>query len=199
MKADLPKICLIISSKEIPHKTEHALKSGIKWIQYREKDLSRKEILSYAFQIKNLTSKYGAILTINDYLDIALITEAEGVHLGQEDLPIEVAKKIFSGIIGISTHNLHEAFEAQNGGSDYIGFGPIFRTITKKNALEPIGCDMLSLLCAKIDIPILAIGGINIYNMEKIKETGCRHVAVSSGILEGDMDINLEKFLKVFI
>jgi thiamine-phosphate pyrophosphorylase len=195
----LPPICLIISSKEIPEKAEIALKSGIKWIQYREKDLPRKDILENAFRIKEIISKYDGILTINDHVDIAIVTESEGIHLGQDDLPIDATKKIFSGIIGISTHNLHEALEAKKGGANYIGFGPMFRTITKKNALAPRKSYMLSLVCKKIDIPVLAIGGINVYNINMIKETGCRYVAVSSGILRDDMKRNIEKFLKVFM
>jgi thiamine-phosphate pyrophosphorylase len=195
----LPPICLIISSKEIPEKAEIALKTGIKWIQYREKDLPRKDILENAFRIKEIISKYDGILTINDHVDIAIVTESEGIHLGQDDLPIYAAKKIFSGIIGISTHNLQEADEAKKGCADYIGFGPMFRTITKKDALEPRECYMLSLVCKKMDIPVVAIGGINVYNINMIKETGCRYVAVSSGILQGDMKTNIEKFLKVFM
>lgn len=198
MSLELPPVCLIISSQEIPHKAEIALRSGIKWIQFREKYLSRKALLEKAYQIKELTTKYNAILTINDYVDIALITQAEGVHLGQDDLPFEAAKKIFSGIIGISTHNLKEAQEAEKMGADYIGFGPIFHTTTKKDAVEPRGIDMLSFICKKINIPVVAIGGIKVENLEQLKNSGCKSIAVASGILEGDIEKNIMFFLKFF-
>ncbi len=194
----LPSICLIVSSNEIFSKVEIALKAGIKWIQFREKELSRKEIFYFALKLRDLTFQYNALLTINDYLDIAIACQADGVHLGQDDLPLEAAKKIFSGIIGISTHNLQEALKAQKKGAHYIGFGPIFRTLTKKDALEPRGCDMLSLIQKKIQIPVFAIGGINLENIEKIIECGCTHIALSSGILSGDVEGNIEKFTKVF-
>lgn len=195
---ELPSICVIISSKELPEKLEILLKAGIRWIQYREKDLPRKEIVEKAFQVRYFTHKYRALLTINDYLDIAIAVKADGVHLGQDDIPLEVAKKIFSGIIGISTHNLQEAHKAQNGGASYIGFGPVFYTTTKDNALEPRGYDMLSLICKKISIPVVAIGGIKKEKLVKLRASGCRYIAVASGILEGDVMENAKAFLKVF-
>ncbi len=193
----LPSICLIASSKDFP-KIEIALKAGIRWIQFREKDLSRKEILQYAYQLRDITSKYNCLLTINDYTDIAIAVKADGVHVGQDDLPVEVAKKIFSGIIGLSTHNIEEAIDAQQKGVDYIGFGPIFYTKTKKEALAPRGLDMLSFILTNVKIPVLAIGGIKSENLGELKEIGCSYVAVSSGILEGDVVKNVEKFFKIF-
>lgn len=196
---EFPSICVIVSSKEVPEKLEILLKAGIRWIQYREKDLPRKEIIEKAFQVRDLTHRSRALLTINDYLDIAIAVEADGVHLGQDDIPLEVAKKIFSGIIGISTHNLQEAYEAQNGGASYIGFGPVFHTTTKKNALEPRGYDMISLICKKINIPVVAIGGIKKEKLTDLRALGCRYIAVSSGILEGNIIENVKAFLKIFL
>jgi thiamine-phosphate pyrophosphorylase len=198
IKADIPSVCLIISSREIPQKLETALISGIKWIQYREKELPRKEILKNAILARDLTVKYGCLLTVNDYVDIAIAVEADGVHLGQEDIPLEVAKKIFNGIIGISTHNLEEAVEAEKNGADYIGFGPVFATKTKKNALAPRDINMVSFICKKISIPVILIGGIRGESLNFLYEKGCRYVAVSSGILDGDMARNIEEFLKFF-
>jgi len=195
---ELPSICLIVSSKEIPEKLEIALKAGIKWIQYREKELPRKEILKYAFWVKEITKHYNALLTINDYLDIAIAIKADGIHLGQDDLPIEVAKKFFSGIIGISTHNLEEALDAQKKGAHYIGYGPIFYTTTKKDALEPKGYDMLSLICKKIKVPVVAIGGIKKQHLKDLKAMGCKYVAIASGILVGDVKSNVKDFLELF-
>ncbi|MCS7203441.1 MAG: thiamine phosphate synthase [Thermodesulfovibrio sp.] len=194
----LPSICLIVSHKEIPKKTEEALKAGVRWIQYREKELSRRETLYYSYKVRELTEKYNALLTINDYLDIAILVESQGLHLGQEDLPVEVAKKFFSGLIGLSTHDLKEAEEAVVKKADYIGFGPIFFTTTKKDALEPRGIDMLSLILKKVKIPVVAIGGIQKENLDELKNIGCKHIAVASGILEGDVIKNVEFFLKFF-
>ena len=194
---ELPSVCLIASSKDFP-KIELALKAGIRWIQLREKDLPRKKILQYAYQFRDITSKYNCLLTINDYADVAIAVEADGVHVGQDDLPAEVIKKIFPGIIGVSTHNLKEAIEAQQKGADYIGFGPIFHTTTKKDALEPRGLNMLFFILKSIKIPVLAIGGIKYEKLDKLKEFGCRYVAVSSGILEGDVVKNVDNFLKFF-
>lgn len=196
-KPEIPQICLIFSINQTIEKLKIALKSGIKWIQYREKDLSRKEILKQAFYLRDLTNQYNALLTINDYLDIAIAIEADGVHLGQDDLPIEVAKRFFSGIIGISTHNLKEAVKAQESGADYLGFGPIFKTTTKKDAIEPRGIDMLSFIQKKVNLPVVAIGGINVDNIISIKKVGCNFVAVSSGILEGDVEKNVIRFIKI--
>lgn len=194
----LPSICLIISSKEISEKLEIALKAGIRWIQYREKELPRKKVLEDAFHVRKITKHYNTLLTINDYLDIAIAVKADGVHLGQNDLPIEVAKKFFSGIIGISTHNLEEALDAQKKGAHYIGFGPIFQTTTKKDALEPQGYDVLSLICKKIDIPVVAIGGIKKEHLKDLKAVGCKYVAAASGILTGEVKSNVEDFLSIF-
>ncbi len=195
---ELPSICLIVSSKEISEKLEIAIKAGIKWIQYREKELPRKKVLEYAFHARKITKHYNTLLTINDYLDIAIAIKADGVHLGQDDLPIEVAKKFFSGIIGISTHNLEEALDAQKKGAHYIGYGPIFHTTTKKDALEPRGYDMLSLICKKIDIPVVAIGGIKKKHLKDLKAMGCKYVATASGILAGEVKSNVEDFLNIF-
>lgn len=198
IKNKLPPICLILSSKDIPDKAEIALKSGIKWVQLREKELSRKTILYSALKLKDLTIKYNSLLTINDYLDIAIASQAEGIHLGQDDLSIDIAKKLFSGIIGISTHNIEEALEAEKASANYIGFGPIFKTFTKKDALEPRGVSVLSLIQKKIKIPVVAIGGITSDNLEKILESGCKNIAVSSGILLGDIRENIKKFMSIF-
>lgn len=198
IKPELPSICLIISSKDVPEKLNIALKSGIKWVQYREKELPRKEIVKQAFQLREITYKYKALLIINDYLDIAIATESDGVHLGQKDLPLCAAKKIFSGIIGISTHNLQEAVEAQKGGADYVGFGPVFHTTTKKDALEPRGVNVLYWVGQKIKIPVVAIGGIRIENLKEIKKAKCKYIATASGILNGKIDENLKKFMQFF-
>lgn len=193
----LPQICLIVSSQAVPEKVERALKSGIRWIQYREKSLSRKEIFKYAEILRKITFKYNSLLTINDHLDIAIAVAADGVHLGQDDFPASQAKKIFSGIVGLSTHTLEEVMEAQESGVDYIGFGPMFPTTTKKDALVPRSLIVLESVIKKSSIPVLPIGGIKRENLELLLERGITHIAVSSGILEGDISKNIENFIKL--
>src|SRR5512137_1497181 len=111
--------------------TKLVLDAGIGLIQYRAKDLTRRDIYSEAGRLRELTRQYNAALIINDHPDIALATDADGVHLGQDDLPLPEARKLMGRkIIGISTHDLEQAKEAEAGGADYIGFGPIFFTST---------------------------------------------------------------------
>ncbi|MEJ2684260.1 MAG: thiamine phosphate synthase [Candidatus Sulfobium sp.] len=118
-----------------------ALKGGVRFIQYRDKDRTRKEIYYEAVRLREMTLSAGAVLIINDHADIALAVNADGVHLGQDDLPLKEARKIMGDrIIGISTHDLEQAEEAQSGGADYIGFGPVFETLTK-DAGNPKGID----------------------------------------------------------
>ncbi|MDO8746836.1 MAG: thiamine phosphate synthase, partial [Thermodesulfovibrionales bacterium] len=116
------------------------LSSGVQWIQYREKDKSRRDIYREALMLRELTDKFRASLIVNDYTDIAIAVNADGVHLGQKDLPLKEARKIFGEekIIGISTHSIEQAIEAEQGGASYIGFGPIFHTATK-DAGKPKG------------------------------------------------------------
>ena len=149
--------------------------------------------------LRKLTNKFGAVFIVNDYIDIALAVNADGVHLGQKDLPLKEARKIFCGrekIIGISTHSIEQAIEAEQGGASYIGFGPIFHTKTK-DAGEPKGIEMLKEVKRHIKIPVIAIGGINIENLRSVIDSGADAVAVSSAIIQGDIAENITCFLKV--
>jgi thiamine-phosphate pyrophosphorylase len=173
------------------------LGAGVKWIQYREKSKPRREIYNEAKLLRKLTNEFGAVLIVNDYTDIALAVNADGVHLGQEDLPLKEARKILGKgkIIGASTHNIEEAIAAEAGGADYIGFGPIFPTVTK-DAGEPRGINMLREVKSRVSIPVVAIGGINIENLKSVMDTGTDAVAVASAILSGNISENIKNFLK---
>lgn len=171
------------------------LKSGIKWVQYRDKHTTKKMIYENALEIRKLTAAFSACFIVNDYADIALAVDADGVHLGQEDLPLDEAKKIMGDkIIGISTHTLKQALEAEIGGADYIGFGPVFHTFTK-NAGAPKGLTLLKVIKDSVKIPVIAIGGINSSNVTSVFTTGCDGVAASSGLLSGDIAENVRRFL----
>lgn len=184
--------CLIL--KEI---VTVVLSAGVRCIQYREKDKARRDIYREALMLRKLTDKFGAVLIVNDYTDIALAVNADGVHLGQSDLPLKEARKIFGGkkIIGISTHSIEEAIAAETGGADYIGFGPMFLTETK-DAGKPKGVRALKKIKKLIKIPVVAIGGIKAENLESVIDSGADAVAVSSGILSGDIYDNINLFLK---
>lgn len=183
-------------SKAITEIIEAALRAGVKWVQYREKNRSRKAIYNEALRIRELTAGYGARLIINDHADIAVAVGADGLHLGQDDLPLKEAVKICGEmIIGISTHSLQEAVAAEEAGADYIGFGPIFHTDTK-DAGVPAGLAALREIKSNIKIPVVAIGGISLLNLASVLETGVEAVAAASAIIKGDVYENAENFIR---
>ena len=176
--------------------TRQALSGGIKAIQLREKDRSKKEIFIEALVLKKLTTKYNATFIINDHIDIALAVNADGVHLGQEDMPLPEARKIIGSkkIIGISTHSLRQAQKAEKEGADYIGFGPIFHTGTK-DAGKPKGLKALQKISEHINVPIVAIGGITSGNIKEVLMSGADAAAIASGILRGNIRENTLNYL----
>lgn len=178
---------------------KRVLDGGIRWVQLREKTLPRREVFYLAEKLRKLTWQYEAALIINDYPDIVLATDAEGVHLGQEDLPIEEARKVVGEkIIGISTHSIEEALEAESRGADYIGFGPVYGTSTKKDALAPRGLEALKAVSEIVSIPVVAIGGIKLENLKEVLSNGASAVAVASGILStNDPKSQAEEFVKI--
>ncbi|ADB57866.1 thiamine phosphate synthase [Archaeoglobus profundus] len=160
---------------------EAVLRVGVRFIQFREKNMSARQMFSVAKNLRKLTWEYSATLIVNDRVDLALAVEADGVHLGQDDLPFEVVKDIFDGIVGVSTHSVDEAKKAERY-IDYISAGPVFRTTTKKNAKEPIGLEGLRRIVSSVKKPVVAIGGINKFNIEDVLKTGVKGVAVISAI-----------------
>jgi thiamine-phosphate pyrophosphorylase len=171
------------------------LESGIRWVQYRVKDKTRRDIFFEALKLREITRTFKACLIVNDYADIALAVDADGVHLGQDDLPLREARRIMGDkIIGISTHSVVEALEAERDGADYIGFGSVFPSTTKAVG-APKGLEWLKTVINAVTIPVVAIGGIKPDNVLSVFETGCDGVAVSSGLLEGDIKWNAQRFL----
>jgi thiamine-phosphate pyrophosphorylase len=173
-----------------------ALEAGVKWVQYRDKERSRRKIYEESLKLRSITKNFGALFIINDHPDIALAVKADGVHLGQDDLPLLEARKIMGKekIIGISTHSAEQAINAGKDGADYIGFGPVFRTLTK-DAGSPKGIEMLRKIKNLVRIPVVAIGGINLDNIRSVIEAGTDAVAVASAILTGDIENNIKRFL----
>ncbi len=167
---------------------EKALKGGIKAIQLREKAMTTKELYRVAKNLRKLTHDYDALLFINDRLDVAIAADADGVHVGQEDLPPESFRDSFDGIIGVSAHTAEEAMSAEPF-ADYLGVGPVFSTTTKKDAKEPLGISGLREIVNSTILPVIAIGGINHNNVREVLVTGVAGVAVVSAIASA---INIE-------
>ncbi|MCC6347209.1 MAG: thiamine phosphate synthase [Nitrospirales bacterium] len=171
------------------------LESGVRWVQYREKGRTKRDRYGEALELRELTRCFGACFIVNDEADLALAVDADGVHLGQDDLPLAEARKIMGDrIIGISTHSLREAVGAERGGADYIGFGSIFSTTTKEVG-APQGIEALREIRAAVEIPVIAIGGINAGNADSVFAAGCDGVAVSSGLFCGDLEENAKRLL----
>jgi thiamine-phosphate diphosphorylase len=145
-----------------------------------------------------IAKKFDATLIVNDHPDIALAADADGVHLGQDDLPVKEARKIMgkNRIIGISTHTVEQARDADRDGADYIGFGPVFHTTTK-DAGRPKGIEMLREIKRQVRIPVVAIGGITTENIRPVLEAGADAVAVASAMLRGDIEENTKRFLEI--
>lgn len=163
--------------------TRRALEGGATTIQLRMKNAPTRRMLEVGKELRRLTDEYDTLFIVNDRIDVALATGADGVHLGQEDMPIEIAREIVGDmIIGISASNLKEAKEAERKGADYIGAGSVFPTSTKEDA-KYLGLNGLKEIVENVDIPIVAIGGINHDNVEKVLEIGVQGIAVISAIM----------------
>lgn len=171
-----------------------ALDGGVRFIQLREKDLSGKEFFCLAKELRELTSKYSAKLLINDRVDVALAVGADGVHLGRQSMTaqdVRRAVETFSPlaprssplIVGVSTHSLEEALQAESDGADFITFGPVYFTPSKAAYGEPVGIGKLKEVMKAVNIPIFALGGITIANTEDIMKAGAYGVAMISAVM----------------
>lgn len=163
------------------------LAGGAQWLQLRVKALAPRDFLELARRARTETRRRGCKLIVNDRVDIALACDADGVHLGQEDLPLAAGRKLVgSKIIGISTHDLDQAREAEQNGADYIGFGPMFSTATKDTGYAARGVAMLRQIRAGVNLPIVAIGGINEQNVRQVWQAGAESAAIISDILRAE-------------
>ncbi|MDA8085056.1 MAG: thiamine phosphate synthase [Nitrospiraceae bacterium] len=178
---------------------EGALEGGVKAVQLREKDLETRTLLALAYRMRELTARYGARLFINDRADIAVAVSADGVHLGHTGIPVEAARKVCGEkmLIGRSTHSLEEARQAQEAGADFITFGPVFETPSKRPYGEPVGVKLLRDTTERISIPVFAIGGISREKVQEVTEAGASGIALISGILAaGDIKSGTENFVR---
>ncbi len=160
------------------------IKGGADVVQLREKDIPKREKLGLGLAIRKVTTQEGVLFIVNDDIDLSLILEADGVHLGQDDIPIKYARPLLKDkIIGISTHSLDQAREAIDSGADYIGIGPVFKTETKIRADPVIEIDLILKIKAFSSIPVIAIGGIGEKNIDLLVNRGIKRAAIISDIL----------------
>ena len=169
-----------------------ALEGGASMIQLRDKSAGLRELLPQGQEIASLCRERGAHFIVNDRLDLALAVNADGVHLGQDDLPPMAARAALGPgkILGVSTHSLEQAIRAAEEGADYLGIGPIFATSTKAIGYEPVGCAMIRQLRARLELPLIAIGGITLDTISSVIRAGAAGVAVISAIA-GAEDVTL--------
>lgn len=176
---------------------EAMIKGGIKIIQYREKNKSMGKKLEEARAIREICRKNNVLFIVNDNIDIALLVDADGVHVGQDDLPPNEVRKLIGDnkIIGLSTHSPEQGKKAfENPDVDYIGVGPIFPTTTKDTA--PVGIEYLDYVVKNLDIPFVAIGGIKEHNIDKIIDHGAKRICLVSDIVGAPNIEEKVKFLR---
>ncbi|WP_298864365.1 thiamine phosphate synthase [uncultured Gimesia sp.] len=162
-----------------------SLTAGVGIVQIREKEMTDRQLLEHGKRVREWTRAAGAILIMNDRPDLAVAIDADGVHVGQEELPVREVREIVGSrrLIGVSTHNIDQARQAVLDGADYLGVGPTFPTSTKSFAEhEYAGLDFVNQVAAEIKLPWFAIGGINADNLEKVLQAGARRIAISSAI-----------------
>ena len=190
----------LMSTKTLEEAVEQAIMGGCTLVQLREKIASSRDFYQTALKVKAITDNYDVPLIINDRVDIALAIGADGVHVGQSDLPAGVVRKIIGKdkILGVSAGTVEKAIEAQRDGADYIGVGALFSTSTKTDA-KSVSIETLMKIIKEVSIPVVGIGGINAENAVKLKNTGIDGIAVVSAIIaQKDIRLSAEKMLKIF-
>ena len=175
-----------------------AVHGGATVVQLREKDCSTRDFIEQALTIKEFLSTRGVPLIINDRVDVAQAVKADGVHLGQTDMPLAIVREILgdSMIIGISAESLQNAIEAEKGGADYLGVGPIYATPTKTDTAPPLGLEGLREISKAVRLPLIGIGGLSRENSAEVIRSGADGVAVVSAIVAADDSEAAAKDLK---
>ena len=178
-------------------KIETACRSGVTIVQLREKNLTTNQYYQLAKQVKEITDAYQVPLIIDDRLDVCLAVDAAGLHIGDDELPVSVARQVLDPdkILGVTAKTVKRALEAERGGADYLGTGAIFPTTTKENA--PITLiSTLKTICQRVDIPVVAIGGLTSENIEELIDTGIAGVAVVRDLMQAeDIEAKTQAFL----
>lgn len=184
------RLCLVADADfargmDLLDKIVRSVRAGATIVQIRAKNLPTKDFLDLSLAVAAKLSKVRVPLIINDRLDVALAGQASGVHLGQDDMPLEYARTLVGHgrLIGISVATVEEAHRAEHGGADYIGAGPVFATSTKGCPRPPIGLNGLKKIREAVKLPLLAIGGINVQNAAEVMKAGADGIAVVSAIM----------------
>ena len=192
MALQLPPLYAILDPEQTrgrpaEHVLARLLEAGVSILQLRVKSLPPVDFLELAKDARTATRAHDCKLIINDRIDIALACHADGVHLGQDDLPLSTGRALMGEkIVGISTHNLAQAHAAERNGADYIGFGPMFGSATKVTGYEARGLEMLQQIRRAVKLPIVAIGGITEKNVREVWQAGADSAAIISDILHDD-------------
>lgn len=176
-----------LSKNGVLEDVKSALRAGCKIVQYREKEKPVRKMIKEAQTIKELCA-HKAIFLINDKIDVALAVESDGIHIGQDDIPLNIARNLLGKdkIIGVTVHNVREALDAVNSTANYLGLSPIFHSSTKKNAGNPCGVEMIRKIKETVNVPLVAIGGIDKENVTEVLQSGADSIACISSILDSD-------------
>jgi thiamine-phosphate pyrophosphorylase len=174
--------------RSLPSVVAAAVRGGVTCVQLREKEAPTREMLALALELKSLLGPAGVPLIVNDRLDVALAAGADGVHLGQKDLPLADARRIAGGrlVIGISAESLEDAVAAAAGGADYIGVSPVYATPTKTDTTAPLGLDGLRGIREAVAVPLVGIGGLHRENAGAVIRAGADGVAVVSALMAAE-------------
>ena len=178
-----------------------AVSCGVEVVQYRNKNAETRQMYEEAVRLREICRDSDSIFLINDRVDIALAAEADGVHLGQSDMPCLAARKLLGPekIIGVTVHNLAEALQAESIGADYLGVSPIFQTATKPDAGKPAGISLIEEIRAQVDLPLIAIGGINHSNAGEVVRAGADGLcAISCVVAKENVRDEIIKFQEIF-
>jgi thiamine-phosphate pyrophosphorylase len=186
----LSGLYIITDSQLCPERTHAqiaraAIEGGARFIQIRDKNAADREFYEAALEVREITEAAGAMFFVNDRLDVAAAVGADGVNIGQSDLPVEIARGLLGEdvIIGVSADNIEQAKQAQEDGADYVGFGPVFTTATKLDAGPVSGLESLRRVCHEVSIPVIAIGGISLGNIGSVAANGAACAAVVSAVV----------------
>ncbi len=175
----------LVGTRSLIEVVAAAIRGGVRVVQYREKNASTRVMVTAAAALASLCRRMGAAFLVNDRIDVALAVDADGVHVGQDDMPVATARRLLGPdkLLGVSVHNEHEIRQAELDGADHVSLSPIFATATKRDHQKPLGLDGVRSLARAAMVPVIAIGGIHPGNTADVIRAGARGVCVVSAII----------------
>lgn len=188
-----------LSRNGILEDVRQAIKGGVRIVQYREKEFGTKRMIEEASNIRKLCKYNSVIFIVNDRADVALASGADGIHIGPDDIDYEIARSMLGKdkIIGVTASSVEDAKRLEKAGADYVALSPIFKTSTKKDAGEPLGTDVIGKARRELEIPFVAIGGINPGNLPEVVRAGAGRVCMISALLKGDVEAEVRKARRI--